>query len=69
MVASAGQSESYVLWRGGGASISSYLPSTCTVVTEASLGTSTSATAAYSAQGFGGGRVGQSSTLYQCVGA
>ena len=62
----------YVLWGGGGgqggsASISSYLQSACTVVSDASLGTST--TAAANAQGFGGGRGGQTGTLYQCVAA
>ena len=62
----------YVLWGGGGgqggsASISSYLQTVCTVVTDASLGTST--TAASNAQGFGGGRGGQTGTLYQCVAA
>ena len=67
----------YVLWGGGGpggrgssSSITSYLQSSCTVVSDASLGTATSATPTDNAdgrRGFDGGRGGQS-TLYQCGG-
>lgn len=68
----------YVLWNGGGfgdrggtgASISSYLQSFCSVVTDPSLGT-TSASAQQNTtgqQGFPGGRGGPggASTLYRC---
>jgi len=64
----------YVLWggdgRGGsGASITSYLQSSCKVVTDAGLGTSTAGAPAgqTSAQQPGGpGGFGRASTLYQC---
>ena len=60
----------YVLWGGGrgpgggSATISSYLQTACTVVTKASLGTSTTSTTAQTS-GRGPGEQG-SGTLYQC---